>query len=134
MRFFVVQIREINFLFKTTEQLHKQHQGMPSRVKKPRSEQRRSSGVGSSPASAKSTKTTVSVPIPATSPILPTPIAQQCSVPEIQIPPPTPVPATVPVTVLKSTPVKLNNSSLVTVRQEIRYYQLVLGGFYYCFP
>lgn len=94
---------------------------MPSRVKKPRSEQRRSSGVGTSPASAKITKTTVSVPIPATSPILPTPIAQPCSVPEIQIPPSIPAPVPVPVTVLKSTPVKLNNSSIVAVRQEIRY-------------
>lgn len=99
---------------------------MPSRVKKPRSEQRRSSGVGTSPASAKMTKTTVSVPIPATSPILPTPTAQPCSVPEIQIPPSIPAPVPVPVTVLKSTPVKLNNSSIVTVRQEIRYCNLLV--------
>ena len=93
---------------------------MPSRVKKPRSEQRRSSTVGGSPASAKTAKTTAgtaSVPIPVTSPVLATPISQpSSSVPEIQIPTQTQV----PVTVLKSSPVKLNNSAIVTVRQEIR--------------
>lgn len=97
------------------EQLHKQHQGMPSRVKKPRSEQRRSSGVGGSPVSAKGPKPTGLVPIPVTSPVLQTAISQQSSVTEIQIPNQAPV----PVTVLKSTPVKLNNSAIVTVRQEI---------------
>ncbi|KAI9563200.1 hypothetical protein GHT06_010658 [Daphnia sinensis] len=97
------------------EHLHKQHQGMPSRVKKPRSEQRRSSGVGSSPASAKNSKIPPSVPIPATSPVSQPPIIQPTSVPEIQIP----VPAPVSVAVMKSTPVKLNNSPIVTVRQEL---------------
>ena len=88
---------------------------MPSRVKKPRSETRRSSGVTGSPASAKGTKPTALVPIPVTSPILQTPISQPNSVAEIQIPTQTQV----PVTVLKTTPVKLNNSNVVTVRQEV---------------
>lgn len=92
---------------------------MPSRVKKPRNEQRRSSGVGNSPASAKGLKTTGLVPIPVTSPVLQAPISSQpiaSAVPEIQIPQ-----TQVPVTVLKTTPVKLNHSAIVTVRQEIGY-------------
>lgn len=93
---------------------------MPSRVKKPRSEQRRSSGVGNSPASVKGLKTGGLVPIPVTSPILQAANSQPSSVPEIQIP----VQTQVPVTVLKTTPVKLNHSAIVTVRQDIGYVQL----------
>lgn len=88
---------------------------MPSRVKKPRSENRRSSGVGGSPAAAKGPKVAVSVPIPVTSPVLPTPISQPNAITEIQIP----AQAQVPVAVLKTTPVKLNNSTIVTVRQDV---------------
>ena len=89
---------------------------MPSRVKKPRSEQRRSSAVGGSPASGKGAKITTSIPIPATSPSLQPPVSQPSSITETQVP----VQAQVPLTVLKTSPVKLSSPTIVTVRQEMR--------------
>lgn len=103
------------------EQIHKQHQGMPSRVKKPRSEQKRASGVGSSPASkaskAQANANNSSTTVAAVS--TPTVTQAPAAVAEVQIPAAaTSVP--LPVTVLKTSPIKLNNASVMAVRQDAR--------------
>jgi len=89
------------------EQLHKQHQGMPSRAKKPRSEHRRSSGVGTSPVANKTTKTTAPVPVTSTVQSSTTPAEPQVSVLAPNITP-----------IVKTVPKLSTTAGVVTVKQE----------------
>ena len=96
-------------LFMYAEQLHKQHQGMPSRAKKPRSDHRRSSGVGTSPVANKPTKVTAPIPVTSTAQSSSAAVEPQVSVLAPNISP-----------IVKSVP-KLNTTSgVVTVKQEPR--------------
>merc|ERR1740128_41126 len=89
------------------EQLHKQHQGMPSRAKKPRSEQRRASGIGTSPVANKTTKTTAPVPVTSTAQSSTTPAEPQVSVLAPNITP-----------IVKTVPKLSTTAGVVTVKQE----------------
>ena len=82
---------------------------MPSRAKKPRSEHRRSSGVGTSPVANKTTKTTAPVPVTSTAQSSTTPAEPQVSVLAPNITP-----------IVKTVPKLSTTAGVVTVKQEPR--------------
>ena len=97
---------------------------MPNRVKKPRSEQKRSSG--SSPATKASKAQTSKATTTATAS---TPTETQAPVSDIQIPANT-TSVPMPVTVLKTSPIKINNSSVMAARQEAWYFMFLINNFF----
>jgi len=82
---------------------------MPSRAKKPRSEHRRSSGVGTSPVANKTTKVTASVPVISTAQSSGATAETQISVLAPNVTP-----------IVKNAPKLSTTTGVVTVKQEPR--------------